>query len=474
MLAFSTRQLLRHTGGRGARQLWLSALSTDPSAAAAISEISQHIRAKIGTRTSSQPDSCFVLVSQTYPAHSIDRLSAALARQLTSGTGRQVNVAGTVVDRVMGGDASKVTAVPGIAVLYHTQSADTHAKPKLTGRPFYIGDMHGRQRLREVAVGRWHNETTDRRKHAASVEARWSRGESSVTQAGSHLVLPKELADIEDAKSVRMILLASDKESRQVLDALDARFPTATKIGVVGTQTPFVNGREFTLFGMSQVHDSGVVGLAFIDADSSSSGDDFAAAEVACRGLVAVTEPQRIVRCKGNVVLELEDGEAARTLIAAVRRRRLETGGQGLDHRLFAKIIDGSNSLVLQVTGGDPAKGGLAIDTLKDISAGQSIQFLMRADHQAESLPSLEVPGGGSDKLAVVLAADDISIANQATGGAGSTGVASSVFGGVTEGGFIFGKHSPTPAKPHSIFAGSSESAVPGSTLTLHIDGTMG
>ncbi|KAJ1939968.1 hypothetical protein FBU59_003950 [Linderina macrospora] len=329
--------------------------------------------------------------------------------------------------------------------------------------------MHGRQRLREVAVGRWHNETTDRRRISDSAEAMWAQGESSVTQAGSHMVLPKELAEIADPRRVRMILLASDKESRQVMDALDRRFPGATKIGVVGTQTPFVNGREFTLFGNSKVYDSGIVGLAFVDGEQGLCKEDFKAIGVACSGLEAVTEPQQIVRCKGNVVLELEDGEAARSLIAAVRRRRLETGSQSLDHRLFAKIADGEESLVFQVTGGDPAKGGLAIDTLKDISVGQSIQFLMRTDYQAKSPLALEIPDNSIDTLTVAFAADDQSTVGQLNGSS-SANIASSVFGGVTEGGFIFGKPSTTATKTHSIFGGSSESAVPGSVLALHLD----
>ncbi|KAJ1884698.1 hypothetical protein LPJ66_010483 [Kickxella alabastrina] len=482
------------------RRLWVTATSTDRSLDAAISQCAGHIRSALEKKQQSvqsqsreQPqekthDSCFVLVSQSYSASDINRLTSNLKRQLDSPSA-YISVAGTVVDRILA--SADGTHAPGLSILYHTPRvnslSDAESRDReLEVRPFFIGDMHGRQRLREVAVGRWHNEVTDRfKKHQNDIQ--WKVGQSSATQAASHLELPHELGDgIADPSGVELIIMAADKESRQVLDALDARFPQATKIGIVGSQTPFLNGQEYTLLGNAGMEDSGVIGFAFVRAQGRPTRSACAVEQIQVThgGLEAISDTLEIKRSKGNVVLEVEDGEAARLLIASVRKRRMAAGDVVLDDRLFAKITGSKDPgsvdcAVFQVTGGDPAKGGLAIDTLQDIAPGQFIQFMMAARPPAENNAATVQPvlkdNVDSASVAVQFGAADFSgmvFQEEAPVLVSSSGSPSIfVFGGVTEGGFIYGAPSApvmigtARAANGSVFSGSTECAVPGSMV---------
>ncbi|KAJ2211433.1 hypothetical protein EV179_005475 [Coemansia sp. RSA 487] len=406
----------------GRRFLWAAASSSDPSLATAALQCAENIKKQVSRTKSRQlaclaaKDSCFVLVSQSYPSADIDRVVGLLRQQLGS-ISKNICFSGTVVDHVVLGGTKRPSIGDGLSVIYnHFSDSDGL---QLEVHPFYIGDIHGRQRLREVAVGRWHNKVTDRFKEQNTNHTQWVSGHSSVTQAASHMVLPAELATgIVAPALVDFVLFATDKESRQVLDLLDKHFPWAAKTGVVGSQTPFVNGREYTLFADSHIHDSGMVGFAFArNGQHSSSALAVGESKVSHCGLVPISDALRIVRCKGNVILELENGDAAHSLIASVRKRHTEmTKDTGGESRLFAKIIPADYSgntsagtsesrqpVVFQVTGGDPAKGGLALDTLRDLSNGQLVQFMM-ADAQTVSYSNNE--SNLSDALLMFGAAD--------------------------------------------------------------------
>ncbi|KAJ1801098.1 hypothetical protein LPJ59_000557 [Coemansia sp. RSA 2399] len=470
------RLAIRPCVGGGRRSLWSAASSANTSLVSAALECAERIKDAVAHRNT-QPscltarDSCFVLVSQSYQSADIDKVVGALRQQLDS-VSNNIFFSGTVVDHVILGGVKRPSIGNGLSVIYNC-SSDFNG-PQLEAHPFYIGDIHGRQRLREVAVGRWHNKVTDRFKEQHSNPAQWISGHSSVTQASSHMVLPPELVrDIEAPSLVDFILFAADKESRQALDLLDKRFPRAAKLGIVGSQTPFVNGREYTLFADSHVYESGMVGFAF-----ARSGQQSKAAvgepRVSHDGLVPISDALRIVRCKGNVILELENGDAAHSLIASMRRKRTEMpNSAGEDNRLFAKITPEDNPsaskppqpvVVFQVTGGNPAKGGLAIDTLRDLSNGQRVQFMMMAATPASSGSSntsdISLRFGAADfcggpSLSPAICAKDTP--------------AAMLFGGVTEGGFVYSRRlaSSEQNSGSSVLSGCVECSVPGSTATL-------
>ncbi|KAJ2539444.1 hypothetical protein EV175_006342, partial [Coemansia sp. RSA 1933] len=416
----------------GRRSLWAAASSSNISLVAAASECASRIKRTVtGTQTTS--GSCFVLVSQSYPPTDIDCIVDILRQRLAS-VNRSISFAGAVVDHVVHG-ADRWSVGNGISVLYSNSTTSMH--------PFYMGDKHGRQRLREVSVGRWHNSVTDQFSRHAD-RAQWIAGRSSATQAASHMVLPPELLDATDSAAlVDLVLFATDRESRQALDLLDTHFPEAAKIGLVGSQTPFVNGREYTLFSGSQMYSSGMVGFAFTRS-ATQGGQPVAGHPIVSHGgLVPISQALRIVRCKGNVILELENGDAAHSLIASIRKRREEMpGADSRDHRLFAKISQVAGDalalhpVVVQVTGGDPAKGGLALDTLRDLKVGQTVQFMMLADS------GLSVSGNTVSGPALLFGAADFANTSHGSPELRVENAAPGVFGGVTEGGFVYGRPS--------------------------------
>ncbi|KAJ2125810.1 hypothetical protein IW147_000581 [Coemansia sp. RSA 720] len=342
-----------------------------------------------------------------------------------------------VVDHIITSNGGNVT---GISMLFHSP------EPNESSVPFYVGDEHGRQRLREVAVGRWHNHITDRFKQ----HAEWTHGPISATRAQSHIQLPHELANIADPSSVSLILFASDKETRQVLDKLDSQFPRAAKLGIVGSQTPFLNGRDYTLLG-PHIHTGGVVGVAF--------STHVCMPRVMHTGLESISDVLKIERCKGNVVLELEQGDATHSLIAALRKQRMD-GDARVDSRLFARVTSaqGDESRVFQVTGGNPAKGGIALDTLRDLSPGQGIQFMMQSESEHRVTGTSHNPR--------------VCFGVSSEHGFTCPEVTTQMFGGATEGGFSYGTPQPRATQTNcgSVFTGSTECAVPGSSVLLDLD----
>ncbi|KAJ2883592.1 hypothetical protein H4R27_002678 [Coemansia aciculifera] len=274
----------------------------------------------------------------------------------------------------------------------------------------------------------------------------------SATQAASSVRLPPELADISDPLSVRLLLLASDRETRQTADALAQRFPRASILGLVGAATPFFNARPYTLFG-STIRSSGCVGLAFSDSTMPSL-------TVAHPGMVAATPVLRIVRAKGNVVLDVEDARAAHALIATMR-----SCGSG-DNRVYARISrteeaaresllqPGPMSAVFRVTGGDPAKGGVAVDTLSDIPQDCFIQFLVPA---SVSIATPELGFGGGPT--VVFGVTDSNSNGNAQQG---------VYNVASEGGFVYA-YPDIATSGTDLFSRPTECAVPGSIATLSL-----
>ncbi|KAJ2109809.1 hypothetical protein IW146_006193 [Coemansia sp. RSA 922] len=438
----TTWRIVAATSGRR-RYLWASATSSASELSVAVAQCAEQIRQSvINSNSHRMPlsrDACFVSITPTYSAADVERISSSVSQAL-HGVSSAVDVVGTVVDQVNGGGA-------GVSLLFHTSRDKPNASRAVA---FFIGDEHGRQRLRETAVGRWHIPVMDHCRQASVLPL-------SATQATSSVRLPPELADISDPLNVRLLLLASDRETRQTADALAQRFPRASILGLVGAATPFFNARPYTLFGPT-IRNSGCVGLAFSDSTMPSL-------TVAHPGMVAATPVLRIVRAKGNVVLDVEDARAAHTLIAAMR-----SSGSG-DNRVYARISrteeaarepltrPGPMSAVFRVTGGDPAKGGVAVDTLSDIPHDCFIQFLVPSSVPVAT-PELG-SGGGPTVLFGVTAS---TIGDSAFSGQEQQGVHSAA----TEGGFVYA-YPDIDSSGTDLFSRPTECAVPGSIATLSL-----
>ncbi|KAJ2751899.1 hypothetical protein GGI19_004184 [Coemansia pectinata] len=181
---------------------------------------------------------------------------------------------------------------------------------------------------------------------------------------------------------------------------------------------------------------------------------------VAHPGMVTATPVLRIVRAKGNVVLDVEDARAAHALIATMR-----SCGSG-DNRVYARISrteeaaresllqPGPMSAVFRVTGGDPAKGGVAVDTLSDIPQDCFIQFLVPASVSIAT-PELSFGGGPT----VVFGVTDSNTNGNAQQG---------VYNVASEGGFVYA-YPDIATSGTDLFSRPTECAVPGSIATLSL-----
>lgn len=57
-------------------------------------------------------------------------------------------------------------------------------------------------------------------------------------------------------------LVISDDAPEGMLGALDSTYPAASKVGLIGSSTPFITGRPFTLFDSKDYFSDGALGIA--------------------------------------------------------------------------------------------------------------------------------------------------------------------------------------------------------------------
>jgi small ligand-binding sensory domain FIST len=152
------------------------------------------------------------------------------------------------------------------------------------------------------------------------------------------------------------------------------------QIGLIGTSTPFVTGRDITLFTKERIFDSGAIGL-HIPYSKNRSLPTFSAMH---DGVVKIGSPVQITRCRGNVILEMEGQDATEKLLGLLKGSdRISKGTNfyfallSTDNRVRQHVVlffrPRQTQLLKEVksihkiTSGDPAKGSIAIDTDKDL-----------------------------------------------------------------------------------------------------------
>lgn len=137
-------------------------------------------------------------------------------------------------------------------------------------------------------------------------------------------------------------------------------------MGLIAAQTPFLNGHPFTLFYNGAIIDGGSVGIAMSRKISSKT-------DYSCLYSLS-SEPMKITKCQGNIILELDGVRASNKLVSEVYSDKATS----TDTRLFCEVIDGDSKAILVVTGGDTSKGTLALETLGDLKVGSKIRFMKR------------------------------------------------------------------------------------------------
>jgi hypothetical protein len=142
-------------------------------------------------------------------------------------------------------------------------------------------------------------------------------------------------------------------------------------MGLIGAQTPFVTGTPFTLLNSTgELQPGGVVGYAL------KFNSPFKLIQKH-HGLKSIGKSFLISRCRGNIVLEINDSTATKELLDLLNS---DTGQS--PHDIFASILPSTGSqekgeMIFKVIGGDPSKGTLAVDTDFELQPGMTLQFMV-------------------------------------------------------------------------------------------------
>ncbi|KAI9017144.1 hypothetical protein BC832DRAFT_536497 [Gaertneriomyces semiglobifer] len=332
--------------------IWTTATSTAPGISTAIDQCLVSLRKSQAPLNGSPL--CIFLVTSQY-AERIDTVPAALRKHLG-------------VETLLGTVVHSIDNTEGMSITLFDQNVQC--------LPFVVEESAIR-RVRQKAVGRW----PEFRRTAGQAEEFDLNQFRTISQGGGKALIPDALQKLAQETVLPSLLLTfSDREPHQFIDALGDAFPSVPKVGLIGAQTPFLTGRPHTLFYNERVLSGGLIGAAF-------TGMQFSAAEVMHPALRPVGEPLEITSCRGNVVLDIAGANATKELLAQLNGKSM-AAGVAAERQLYARVFSGDMSAVYRVSGGDPSKGTLALDTIKDIEVGMKLQFLQRLNY--ERPPTIE------------------------------------------------------------------------------------
>ena len=101
-------------------------------------------------------------------------------------------------------------------------------------------------------------------------------------------------------------------------------------MGLIGAATPFLNGKPRTLFYRDQILTSGLIGIAL---KNTTKLDMVLHSE----SLVPISSRLDISRCQGNIILELANQNATKTLLKYVHSSAIQSN----DSSLFMRVYNG-------------------------------------------------------------------------------------------------------------------------------------
>ncbi|KAI9283138.1 hypothetical protein BY458DRAFT_495534 [Sporodiniella umbellata] len=386
------------------RSIWTGVTATGPSVEECV------LAAKNGLPE--HPDICVALISKSFSP----RLYQNFLKQIQEQIGPKVLMGG-VVDRV-----------PEVG---HGVSFWAGAEEDII--PFRVKDSQDRLKVRSTSVGRWGRvEETSRIKHQNEHVDRvgWDRFGSISTP-----LRPYELPDnLDPHKAPAFMFMVSDNEPDELLQTLDHHYPNTPKMGIVGASTPFVTGTPYTLF-TDRLFESGIVGFASFNPVPSKE------IKIQHTSLQSIGEPMKITRCRGNVILDLDQSGATGLLLKLIHKDRKPSKDEEFYLAVYPDGAEGQEDkmTVSRITSGDPSKGNMSIDTTLDLHNGQTVQFLRKKVHDASL--SAFVPANDHE---VILSVGDkehtidmspIQVPEKAT-------IVRDTFGGMSENGIIVGRSS--------------------------------
>ncbi|KAG0296941.1 hypothetical protein BGZ96_008130 [Linnemannia gamsii] len=436
------------------KTLWTATTSSHPDLATALSQC-------LPTSTPTSPPTAnntgakksgvtIILASRSYPSSDLLTLPSKIPIHIS----HSQHILGAVVDRV------PTPSGHGVSTLTIAPATDaTVASDRLVDcQPFYLsGAESRRKRLKEKSVGKWARSQDIEERSLDTADA-WSsfksisigRNQVQVPAAA----LPPASSDSASARDADQdIMMISDLEVHQFLEALDTANPTASKIGLMASSTPFITGRPVTMFYDGQLVQDGVLGVSILKRPAPKQ----VTTTVTYPSMSPLGPAMQITRCRGNIILELDESNATRLLLDRLQATTLTkdkeyflaTGKPNTATSESPAQVDMSEATVYKITGGDPSKGNMAVDTVHDLQIGQWVQFIHHGTaqdhgHIDNGLSSSDIQ---TDVTTVRFTATDpnntIEEQGDPTGANSDSSSSTSVqprFGGSSENGFIVGQ----------------------------------
>ncbi|KAI9288163.1 hypothetical protein BC943DRAFT_273480 [Umbelopsis sp. AD052] len=327
------------------RNLWTHRTASRPELAQAVTESVANLPKK-------PIDICVALVSQSFPANDLLKLNTEFLKHISP----KIFI-GAVVDRV----PSPQSGGHGLSVLIGQEEDATG---------FALDDTADRKKFKSVSVGRWGKvQDFNRFKYEENDIEKfgWDAFKSVSTNVHGHELLPQ----LQNLQTPKFAWILSDHEPYQLIETLDHHFPQATKAGLIGASTPFITGTPYTMFYNDKVLPGGSIGFVSSSVPKVSSS-------VQHKALESLGSPMTVTRCRGNIILDLDETSATGLLLNLLNKGHNAKISKDKEFYLGACTEDADNNAQLtsvhRVTSGDPSKGNMSIDTTKDFQVGQKVQ----------------------------------------------------------------------------------------------------
>ncbi|KAJ8329675.1 hypothetical protein O5D80_002237 [Batrachochytrium dendrobatidis] len=349
------------------RNLWTTTTFTGPNSLKE-STITDFCCNRIGAGKS--PALAILLVNPHVPASQIEILPRLVMNALNPDS-----LIGAVVDAV-----SLPTNGPAFSLTLLTNESLQGADKPLVHAFAVPADLARKQRHR--AVGRWPSALGSPLHSAPNLSILGFESISQRVTLDPSSILPDHL--IQQRSIPSNLLLFTDDEPLDLMQSLNTLYPNATQLGLIGSRTPFLTGRPFTLFMNDQVLSGGAVGVSFSPSnrnksDTTPSESALSRMELLYKNYTPISSPMVISRCRGNIILELNERNATRELLLKLQESNTS---KTLDYKIYVRVKDPQSNAVgiYLLSGGDLAKGTLAVDTVHDLKKGMQIE-LLRIDH---------------------------------------------------------------------------------------------
>ncbi|KAI0375818.1 hypothetical protein BV20DRAFT_18529 [Pilatotrama ljubarskyi] len=227
-------------------------------------------------------------------------------------------------------------------------------------------------------VGRWHalhkSGAPEPEAPSTSEGMDW---DFALSNAYDGSALPAALQNLS-AEKIDSILYFSDNAPEGLSSTL-SHFAPATKLGLIGSSTPFITGRPYTLFHNDSIHSSGAVGVCLSSPIRPYTQSAFP-------GLEAITRPMIVTSSEGNLVNALDNANPSRLLLHAIQSHPslgpLAEQGISSELKLYMGTLKqkgGTHELdqLYYVMSGDPSRGSLALDTDAAPAEGALVQVFL-------------------------------------------------------------------------------------------------